>query len=240
MKSLRSALIGFTAAGLLALPGAATATTPADRATPAPLTVAQAAPSGFNTTVRFLDFDHSRRYGKDVRIRGQVLARVGDRRGAVKGVHVRLYRKINGNTRWVHLETRRTNERRHPSFRFQTRARANASYRVVFRGNAQLQRSRRVTGVTVYRLFNARLEDGSGRFHGRVVPRYGHHVISLDKRNCAKCSWRQVATTTTADRGRYSFKVGAPRTGRYYWRLQTPRSLKYKRSYSGVFTTERR
>jgi len=240
MKSPRSVLIGFTAVSLLALPSAATATTPAGRAASPPPAVAQSVPSGFDTTVRFLDFDHSRRYGKDVRIKGQVVARVGDRRGAVKDVRVRLYRKIDGNTRWVHMDTGRTNKRRHPSFTFHTRARANASYRVVFKGNAQLQRSRGVTGVTVYRLFNARLEDGSGRFHGRVVPRYGHHVVYLDKRNCAECSWRRAATTTATDRGRYSFKVGAPRTGRYYWRLQTPRSVKYRRSYSGVFTTERR
>lgn len=259
MKSLRSAIVGITAASLLALPSAATAATSTSATTSAPfgsalthgtqtlaavthaLPVAGALAAGrYHTNVRFLNFDHVRRAGSTAKIRGQVVAKVGQRRGAVAGVRVTLHRKINGSDRWVRLDAGQTNHRERPSFTFRTRALANASYRVVFAGNPRLQRSQSVTGLAVHRAFNARLEDGTGRFHGRVVPRYSHRTIYLEKRACANCTWRRVDTAKTADRGRYSFKVGAPRNGRYYWRLQTPRSAKYVRSYSGTFTTERR
>lgn len=240
MRFVRSALIGATAASLLAWPGAATANVASKHPASQPQVGTQVAAGRFDTSVRFLDFDHSRRYATDVNIRGQVIAKVGDNQGAVKDVRVRLYRRIDGNTRWLHIDSGRTNERRRPSFTFRARARANATYRVVFAGNAQLQPSQDATGVVVYRGFNARLEDGTGRFHGRVVPRYGHRVVFLEKRNCASCPWRSVARDETTDRGRYRFKVGAPPTGRYYWRLRTPPSIKYIRSYSSTFTTERR
>ncbi|MBA2444136.1 MAG: hypothetical protein H0V49_02240, partial [Nocardioidaceae bacterium] len=118
MKLVRTALIGATAASLLALPGAATANVPIDHSASQPQARVQVASGRFNTSVRFLDFDHSRRYATDVTIRGQVIAKVGDNRGAVKDVRVRLYRRIDGNTRWLHVDTGRTNERRRPSFTF--------------------------------------------------------------------------------------------------------------------------
>ncbi|MBA3264813.1 MAG: hypothetical protein H0T14_00360 [Nocardioidaceae bacterium] len=240
MASMRFLLVGVTSASLLALPTTATATTPAGIASSQPSTSAATTSSRFNTDVRFLNFDHIRSFAETVRIKGQVVATVNKDTGAVAGVRVSLHRKLSGSSRWVRLDATSTNQRRYPSFTFRTRARANASYRVVFAGNARLQPSRSVTGVRVHRRFNAQLEDGSGRFHGRVVPRYSHRVVYLAKRRCAECSWRTVAHTRTGDRGRYSFKVGAPRSGRYYWRLRTPRSVRYIRSYSGVFTTERR
>ncbi len=255
-------MVGITAVSLLVLPNATTSAASASASTLAtmqtvatmqrastavastpasPTAPGQASAAGrYNTNVRFLNFDHIHRFGTTARIRGQVVAKVGERRGAVAGVRVTLHRKLNGSNRWVRLDADRTNHRARPSFTFRTRAQTNASYRVVFGGNARLQRSQSVTGVAVHRAFNARLEDGSGRFHGRVAPRYGHRTIYLEKRNCSSCSWGRITTATTSDRGRYSFKVGAPRTGRYYWRLQTPRTVKYVRSYSGIFTTERR
>ncbi|MEJ7743705.1 MAG: hypothetical protein WKF73_14905 [Nocardioidaceae bacterium] len=152
---------------------------------------------------------------------------------------MKLYRQLSGGRRWRFLDTAFTNQRTLSSFRFRTRAKANASYRVVFGGNRRLERSRNATSVSVYRTFSARLKDGTGRFHGRVRPHYAHRSIHLEKRACARCDWNVVRTHMTGDHGRYHFKLGAPRHGRSFWRLQTPPSNRYIRSYSGVFSTER-
>jgi hypothetical protein len=253
MTSLRTTLVGVTAASLLTLPGAAAALTPGSSVqstngnpvqspggsmTSEPPTSKQAAPH--NTAVRFLRFDHIRPWAFRVHIRGQVRARVNGQWGALQGVRVILYRQLDGRSRWVHLETRRTSQEARPKFRFHVRAKANADYRVVFRGNRRFQPDRATTHVSVHRTFHPRLKDGSGRFHGRVRPRYGDRVIFLEKRWCADCGWDRIRAKRTGDYGRWRFKVGAPSSGRWWFRVSVPGSRLYIRSHSGVFTTERR
>jgi hypothetical protein len=245
MTSLRTTLVGVTAASLLALPGAATALTPASPAqsgsasTTSELATSKQA-ARHNTAVRFLRFDHTRPWSLRVHIRGQVAARVNGQWGALQGVRVTLYRQLDGRSRWVRLDTRRTSQEARPEFRFHVRAKANADYRVVFRGNRRFQPDRGATHVLVHRTFQSRLKDGSGRFHGRVRPRYGNRVIFLEKRWCADCGWDRVRAKRTGDLGRWRFKVGAPSSGRWWWRVSVPGSRLYIRSHSGVFTTERR
>lgn len=233
MKLLRSALVGSCAAALLAMPTAPAAASPTALAP-----TAGEAGSRYDTSVRFLGFDHVRGFGSKTRVRGQVAATVNGQQGAVRGVRVKLYRKINGTTRWNYLQTKYTTNSDYPSFTFATNSVANATYQVRYPGNSNLQPSRARTKVFVHRHFHAQLEDRSGRFHGRVTPNYGQRWVHLQKRACATCSWNQVRSTTTGDRGGWSFTVGAPRNGRWFWRVTTPASTKYIRSYSGVFTTE--
>lgn len=191
-----------------------------------------------DTSIRFLNFDSIRGYGSDTTVRGQVVATVGGSQGAVAGVRVKLYRKINGTTGWHRLDTAHTTNSGHPRFHFVAKSVANARYRVRFDGNSSLQPSRNSTPVSVYRHFGARLEDRTGSFHGRVTPHYAHRTISLGKRKCGTCSWTQVRSHRTGDRGKFRFTVGAPRHGRWFWRVSTPATKKFIRSYSGVFTTQ--
>lgn len=235
-SSVRFAAVGITAASLLSVPPGATASaSPANEA--AAETVLAAA--RYDTSIRFLDFDHTRRVGTTTTIRGQVTAKVGGSWGAVQGVRVRLYRKFAGTSTWQRLGGDYTSRQARPKFVFRARSKANAAYRVVFGGNKRLQSSRDITSVSVYRRIDARLQDGTGRFHGRVTPHYGHQKVSLQKRSCGTCSWRTVRNQRTSSRGRFSFTVGAPRTGRYFWRASTPATKKFIRSYSGVFSTYR-
>lgn len=264
MTSLRTTLVGVTTASLLAVPAAATALTPVGLSSSAASTTTsttsepatttratnatrqqsaaalQAAAARHNTAIRFLRFDHVRAWAHRVHVRGQVVAWVNGRRGALQGVRVVLYRKLDGRSRWVRLESRRTSQEQRPKFRFHVRAKANASYRVGFPGNARFQHSRDRTHVLVHRNFGARLRDGSGRFHGRVRPHYAHKVIHLEKRWCGSCGWDRIRSKRTGDLGRFRFKVGAPNTGRWWWRVSVPGSRLYIRSISGVFTTEKR
>jgi hypothetical protein len=187
------------------------------------------------TTIRFLDFDRVRAYGSDVHVRGQLY--VPALGGAVQGAHVRLYRQRNGHSHWGYLETRRTSTGTYPKFRFSVAAHGNATYRVVFRGNATYGRSHGDAGVDVYRTFHAQLEDGSGRFHGTIAPHYRHHRVYLDRRRCGGCSWHRAKSGRTSAHSRFSFTTTAPRHHKYYWRVSTPPTATFIRSYSAVFTT---
>jgi hypothetical protein len=233
----RSLVIGFSAAGLLVAPIVAV---PPSLAAMAPgvaeSSAAQGSAAVTATSIRFLDFDHSRKYGGVVRIRGQVA--VPSLNGALAGVHVKLYRRYNATSAWKYLATGVTSRTSTPQFRFRPAARGNADYRVVFEGNSKAGRSRDATSVFVHRRITAKLEDRSGHFHGRVSPGYGHRLVSLDKRSCASCGWRHVRSDRAGSKGGFSFDVNAPRKGRYFWRVSVPATRLFTRSYSGVFTTK--
>ncbi len=193
----------------------------------------------YDTAIRFLDFDHVRGYGSSVNVRGQVRAKIGSRVGALQGVQVTLLRRLDGSSRWLPLDTDYTSQRRQPKFEFSVRAKANAHYKAVYAGSLHFQRSTNTTGVSVYRIIDAALEDGTGRFHGRVHPRFAHRRIELQRRACPSCGWRGVDSDRTTGRSRFAFSVGAPRHGRTWWRVSVPATSAYIHSYSGIFTTQR-
>ncbi len=232
-----------TCAALLAVPGleaVASGQTTAELRSPSTAAVQPAAAQRRATTIRFLDFDHTRGWLQTAHVVGQVTAYKGGHRGALKRVHVKLYRKLDGQTRFHYLSTKSTGTRPYPRFRFATRSRGNAVYKVVFAGNSSYQRSGSTTRVLVHRSMRAGLEDGSGRFHGTVRPNWNHRVVRLEKRRCASCSWHKVRSTRSNDRGRYRFTVPAPRSGRWWWRASTPATGPFIWSYTGVFTTQLR
>ena len=228
-SALRSITVGVTAAVLLGLPATA-ASSSADAVT------AVKAPR-HETSIRFLDFDHTRGYGSPTHVRGQVTASVRGQRGAVQGVRVRLYRQLRGSSSWVLLGSDYTSHTAHPAFEFTARSKGNATYRVVYAGNDHLKRSRGATSVSVYRRITSSVEDGSGRFHGRVTPAYGGKQVALQKRTCASCGWRTVRTQSASRRGSFSFTTDAPAHGRFYFRVSAPASTAFITSYSGVYST---
>ncbi|MGI8994757.1 MAG: hypothetical protein ACR2FP_10660 [Nocardioidaceae bacterium] len=238
---LASVLASVTVASVLIVPAAATAASPAPHELArqsAPRMIQQA--GRYDTAIRFLDFDHTRPFMRRANIRGQVAATIGDRRGGLKGAAVKLYRKIAGTSTWRYVDTASTSHTDYPRFRFAPRSLANATYRVVFAGNDRLQASRGATSVAVHRTFDPRMEDGTGRFHGQMGPRYAHRLVLLEKRPCARCGWRQVSKDFTGDYSRWSFKVGAPVNGRWWWRVSAPAATRFIRSFSGIYTTELR
>lgn len=235
MAFVRFVLVGVCAVALLGAQQTATAAGSVGAAS-----LQAAAASRHDTSIRFLTFDHVRGYGSDTAIRGQVAATVGGSQGAVPGARVKLFRKIDGTAQWHYLRATRTTTSDYPRFTFTVRAVANAHYRAKFVGSSSYQPSRASTSVSVYRHFHATLEDGTGRFHGRVTPDYASRRVALQKRSCGKCSWHRVRSAQTGSRGGFSLTVGAPRGGRWFWRVSTPATTKYIHSYSGVFTTRLR
>jgi hypothetical protein len=70
-----------------------------------------------------------------------------------------------------------------------------------------------------------------------MQPKYAHKKVLLQKRKCPNCSYKTVDKDRTNAKSKYSFQVGAPGRGQWWWRLRVPASTKYIASYSGVFST---
>ena len=236
MPRLTKTLVALTAAGLLAVPVAVSASADASTLTGSS-SPSVAAAAQRDTWIRYVDFNRVKRYGSVTKIRGQVAVRTPNGPRAVRGVDVRLYRKIDGSGTWRYLGTDRTGYDL-ALFVFRARSVANATYRVVYRGGPLLERSRGAARVLVYRPVASQMEDRSGVFSGRVTPRYAHRKITLERRTCGSCSWQAVRSRLTGDYGRFRFDVGAPQTGRWFWRASVPASTRFMRSFSGVYTTE--
>ncbi len=71
------------------------------------------------------------------------------------------------------------------------------------------------------------------------VPHFFGRKTFLEKRDCAKCSWHVVDRRRTDNMGRVVYPLGAPATGRWYYRAGTAPTPKFARSYSPKFYTYR-
>jgi hypothetical protein len=234
MRSVRSMLVAGVAAVAIALPGVAIAQSAHQSASAS----APQAAKRHNTWIVF-QFDHTRGYGTPTIVRGQIAWKTGNGQVASVPGHkrVKLFRKFAGTRTWKPLGHQRTGDK--GRFAFKVRSKANATYRIVFRGNRKFQPARGVTSVSVYRHFETQLEDVSGRFHGRVIPGYAHERLFLEKRPCADCGWHRARSRMTGRHGKFHFTVGAPSSGRFWWRLRTPADTRFITSYSPVFSTRR-
>jgi hypothetical protein len=226
MRSARSILVAGVAALAVALPGVAIAQSAHD--------AAPQAAKRHNTWIVF-QFDHTRSFGTPTVVRGQIAWKTNA--SVPGGKRVKLFRKLATSAQWKPLGHQRTGDK--GRFAFKVRSKGNATYRIVFGGNKVFQPARGTTAVSVYRHFEAQLEDVSGRFHGRVIPGYAHKRIFLEKRPCADCGWHRARSKITGRHGRFHFTVGAPTSGRYWWRLRTPADTRFITSYSPVFSTRR-
>jgi hypothetical protein len=71
------------------------------------------------------------------------------------------------------------------------------------------------------------------------VPNYPMRHTFLDKKNCIKCRWHIVARKNTTRYGRVFSPVGAPASGRWYFRVGTPETPGFATSFSPTFYTYR-
>ena len=71
------------------------------------------------------------------------------------------------------------------------------------------------------------------------VPNYPNRHTFLDKKNCLKCSWHIVSRRNTTRYGRVFYPVGAPASGRWYFRVGTPATPGFATSFSPTFYTYR-
>lgn len=231
MPALRPLLVGLTAAALIGLPGAATASAPASTTGAAQLGART------DTSIRFLDFDHTRRYGSLTVVRGQVATQVNGSPRSLRNARVELQRKLAGSSQFTTIRRDNTGRGDHPKFRFNLKTRSNATYKVVYAGNATYAPTNGVTVVNAYRKIKSTIEDGSGRFHGKLSPRYANKRVHLEKRTCAACGFEQVRSQKTNGKSKFSFKVNAPNNGQWWWRVTTAPTTQFIESSSAVFST---
>lgn len=78
-----------------------------------------------------------------------------------------------------------------------------------------------------------------GKVFGARERPYARRNVELQKRTCKSCIWRVVKRDRTDRNTRYRFRVGAPREGRWYYRVAVPETKKYRKSFSDVYYTFR-
>jgi hypothetical protein len=234
---------GLLVAGLLGLPVAATAGQPTSTAhhkQSAPQAAGVDKALGRNTWVVVHDYHHNKLYGGHLKLRGQVRYRSHGSVFAAAGVKVRLLRRPNGSSNWKRIDSDTTSNTAKPTYSVGATAGGNADYRVVFRGNSHLQPSRKTVPLFVHRKLPAKIVQVSPtdlQLVGHVVPKYAHKNVKLQKRDCTGCSWHTIRHQRTNSRSHFSFDIGAPRSGSWYFRVKTAASTRFATSYSATFRT---
>jgi hypothetical protein len=235
---------GLLVVGLLGLPVTAAAGQPVSAAPPkvsvqAAGIQASRAPAR-NTWVAVHPYHHNKLYGGHVKLSGQVRYRSHGSVFAAAGVKVTLLRRPNGSSTWKSIDSDTTSNTAKPTYSFGATARGNADYRVAFRGNSYLQPSHKTVPLFVHRKLPAKIvqvNPADLQLVGRVVPKYAHKNVKLQKRNCSSCAWHTIRHQRTNSRSHFSFDVGAPRSGSWYFRVKTAASARFAASYSATFRT---
>ena len=236
---------GMLVASLLGLPVAAAAVQPVPAAHPTrstPLTAAVQAAKATprNTWVVVHPYHHNKLYGGHLKLTGQVRYRSHGSVFAAAGVKVRLLRRPNGASTWKRIDSDTTSHTAKPAYSLGATARGNADYRVAFHGNSYLQSSRKTVPLFVHRKLPAKIVQVTAtdlQLLGHAVPKYAHKNVKLQKRDCTGCAWHTIRHQRTNSRSHFSFDVGAPRSGSWYFRVKTAASTRFATSYSATFRT---
>jgi hypothetical protein len=86
---------------------------------------------------------------------------------------------------------------------------------------------------------------GSGTANLRIrvkvhnLPVYAHRRVALQAKSCRGCTWHPYASKVTNDHAVTTFPVGAPATGKRFYRARVPVSTQYRVSYSNVLVASR-
>jgi hypothetical protein len=93
-----------------------------------------------------------------------------------------------------------------------------------------------------HRTINAKIDQKGPRkliFKGKVTgkPVYAKKVVKIERRIGKHGKWKSYAKTHTTKTGGWRHQVGAPRSGRWYFRATTPATNSYAKSHSDVWYT---
>jgi hypothetical protein len=86
---------------------------------------------------------------------------------------------------------------------------------------------------------------GSGTANLRIrvkvhnLPVYANRRVAMQAKSCRGCTWHPYASQLTNDRAVTTFPVGAPVTGKRFYRARVPASTRYRVSYSNVLVASR-
>jgi hypothetical protein len=73
----------------------------------------------------------------------------------------------------------------------------------------------------------------------RVLGGYARAPTFLQKKTCGTCTWHRVDRKDTDRGGRVRYRLAAPRTGNWFYRVGTPERPNFRESYSRVARTFR-
>jgi hypothetical protein len=76
-------------------------------------------------------------------------------------------------------------------------------------------------------------------FKGKVKgdPKYAHKLVKVERRIGKGGNWKLYKKLKSGSRGGWATEVGAPRTGKWYFRAVTPETNSYRKSFSRVWYT---
>ncbi len=75
---------------------------------------------------------------------------------------------------------------------------------------------------------------------GNVAPGYGKKVIVLQRAKCKTCKFKKYDTTRTDKAGKFSFRLGAPAKGAWFWKAFAAKQGGYGKSWSNyIYKTYR-
>ena len=210
-------------------------------ASPAPAQSGEAAAlARRDSRVTIHPFYHHQKYRQTFRISGQVRYSDAGNVYAKAGAGVTLWRRPAGSGAWSRVGRDKTSHTTKPTYAFRVRARSNSTYRVRFAGTKRLQPSTARTKVSVHRNVVSQMRKGNAgdlKLAGQIEPAWRHRAVRLVKRGCRSCSWHVVRRQRTGGRSRFTFDVGAPRTGSWYFRVQVPGTTRFAPSISATYRT---
>jgi len=67
---------------------------------------------------------------------------------------------------------------------------------------------------------------------GKVDPSYKHRLVVIQRRDCKSCDWHRVARVTTNSYSRFSYELGAPKKGSWFYRAFAKKYNGYGKSWS--------
>ncbi len=186
-------------------------------------------------------------YGSTLELSGQLLyaPEEGVNEG-VAGATVELERKLRGSDTWQSVGTTVTAEPAAsgydgPTYTFVVKAKSSAAYRVSYDGNTppedektyQPSEVKRSIGVT--RDLNDKWKrDGRKYFIvGNVNPGWERKIVTLYRKTCATCNWREYGRDRTSRTGAFALQVAfPPKPGTWSFRAKVPGDDAFNTSYS--------
>ena len=111
----------------------------------------------------------------------------------------------------------------------------NANYRVLYSGSGDYAPS--AAGVSSQVQRKLEFDDVAGRgviLGGKVSPKYKGKVVIFKQQGK---KWKKFKTVKTNRKGKFRTPLPAPRSGRYYFKMEIPASRAFAKTQSGRFAT---
>ena len=75
--------------------------------------------------------------------------------------------------------------------------------------------------------------------HVKGQPIYANKITILQSKECKTCTWRPARKKRTGTSAYVVYPVNAPATGRRFFRVKVPATVRYRASYSNVLVASR-